>query len=1503
MASRSRDLFLTVRSEGAILPPDFLERVVSGDPELKGLTPDDYHLSRGEKLNEVISRSWNRLLGSWLSLRNGIEQLPETDVGTSATRERWLQPLFQELGYGRLLSAKAIEIAGKPYSISHRWNRTPIHLLGCRVDLDKRTPGLAGASRSSPHSLLQESLNRSQDYLWGLLSNGFLLRILRDNASLTRQAYVEFDLEAMMVGENYSDFVLFWLLCHQSRVEADNPHDCWLEKWSQASKERGVRALEQLRQGVESAITAFGRGFLRQPSNRPLRDRLRSGSLDVQDYYRQLLRLVYRFLFLFSAEDRGLLLSPGDENTAARERFLAFYSTARLRHLAERRTGTRHTDLYTMIRLIVQKLGTDTGCPELALPPLGSFLFSSTATPDLDSCDLANVDLCDAIRALAVTVANGVRRPVDYKNLGPEELGSVYESLLELHPRVKLEAAGFELSLASGHERKTTGSYYTPSSLVDSLLDSAVDPLLDQAINNTDPAAAILALKVIDPACGSGHFLIAAAHRIAKRLAFIRTGDDEPSPEATRSAIRDVISRCIYGVDMNPMAVELCKVNLWMEALDAGKPLSFLEHRIQCGNALLGATPSMMNAGIPDTAFLPIEGDSREACSKWKKVNKAERASFHWNQARMHFDAPWMKIGKLAEGLLSLDDLNDQSIANIHEKEQLYEQTVHSGDYLEGKFLADAWCAAFVWKKNSMVEFPITEDVYRQIERNPLAFYHDNRRMADEIQRLSEEYQLFHWHLRYPDVFRPAKKEDGTQANAAGWDGGFDVVLGNPPWEKLQTEELQFFSMRAPDIANLAGAKRKAAIAELQKSNPSLADEWSIAKRFDGGLISLIRNSGRYPLSGVGKFNTYALFTEMNISIVAPLGFIGCIVPSGIATDDTTKLLFQELVFSFRLWSLFDFENRDGIFDSVHRSYKFCLLTIGGRDRQALRGATLLFFATNLTDLRNSNRTFALSPEELAMLNPNTLTCPTFRSQRDAEINKKIYQRVPIFLRENQDPQNRYEARVWRLLNTTDDDGDFVPLAQSRFSGERLLPIVEAKTIHQFDHRYATFSDIGTDEAELAQIRDEAKDRPSFEVASRSYLPESVFRERMPQNLRDSQWFITARNIARATDERTVIAAAIPCAAGCEVTPYIEVVRDGISPPFLLGVLNSLILDYTARQKVGGTHLSYFILYQLPVMHPTEVPLPWAIDLIVRSVIELSYTSNSLSVFAHDCGYSGPPFRWDVKRRFLLRCELDALFFHLYGINRDDVDYIMDSFPILRRGDEEKFGEYLTKRLTLDTYERMAGALSSGVEYKSQLDPLAADPRAAHSATKLPITASASIVSTRVGILDALKPIPDNAWATPVGLTAENTALLALIDVLRQFSQPTESEHVRVAALLVRKPALALAFLQNSEQSEWRRIVGNDARPLAKNVIDISKFRYDSADEAWTTAFSLLSASNALITKSGVWSVGQNFPESSGQEWISGRAAVAVHLASELVGDQAGERMDRFLRSVKDATA
>lgn len=819
--------FLNIRTEGALLPSDILSRLME-ETNLPGLKPEDYHLGAGEKLTEAISRSWTRLLSLWAGFRKAKGALPPSDLGTTLTRERWLLQLFQELGYGRLIAASPFEIDGKTYAISHVWQgqyyQVPIHLVSFRADLDKRSEQrIQGASKASPHGMVQEFLNRSEQSLWAFVSNGLKLVILRDNASLTRQAHVEFDLEGIFEGEAYADFRLLWMVCHQSRLEGtakDRPETCWLELWSKQAQTEGRRALDQLRDGVQRALESLGTGFISHKANHGLCQRLKAGELNKQDLYRQLLRLVYRLIFLFVAEDRDLLHSPGASEDA-RLRYARFYSGQRLRRMAERTRGSRHADLWIGLRLVFARLGDDRGCPELGLPALGGFLFGPEAMPELESAELANEYLLLAIRNLGLVKDRGGWRLVDYRNLGSEELGSVYESLLELNPTMELDAGIFSLGTVAGNQRKTSGSYYTPDSLVQCLLDSALDPVVAQAIAGKTAAEAekaILALKVCDPAVGSGHFLVGAAHRLAKHLALVRAqalGESEPSPLYYQRALRDVIGHCLYGVDVNPMAAELCRVSLWLEAIEPGKPLSFLDHHIRVGNSLLGATPALLAKGIPDEAFTPIEGDDKEICSRFKKVNKTERLGY-----RRLFAAttePWERLGDLATSMTHLDDAPDDSIEAVRSKERMYEAMIRSGSYLDGQFWADTWCAAFVWKKTQEFSHPITEEDFRRIERNPHAC---DAWMRDEIIRLSQLYQFFHWHLAFPDVFHVPPSEEETENAQTGWKGGFDVVLGNPPWERVKLQEKEWFASRRPDIANAQNsAARARMIRELKRED------------------------------------------------------------------------------------------------------------------------------------------------------------------------------------------------------------------------------------------------------------------------------------------------------------------------------------------------------------------------------------------------------------------------------------------------------------------------------------------------------------------------------------------------------------------------------------------------------------------------------------------------------------------------------------------------------------
>jgi hypothetical protein len=1310
MQARRKNLFITIRAEGSILPADLLQRIERGERELNGLAPEDYHLPGNEKINEAVSRSWARMLGAWTTFKPTIEKTSDGDTNTSPTRERWLLPLFQELGYGRLIAAKAVEIEGKPYPISHHWQHAPIHLVGSGVDLDTRTAGVAGAAKISPHSLVQEFLNRSEESLWGFVSNGLRLRILRDNVSLTRQAFVEFDLEAMMNGEVYSDFVLLWLLCHESRVEAAHPQECWLERWSRTAQEQGTRALEQLRKGVEEAIKVLGSGFLKHRANKTLKEKLRSQQLSAQDYYRQLLRFVYRLLFLFVAEDRELLLDPKADD-AARSRYKRFYSIARLRKLAERRVGTRHADLFVALRLVMQKLGSDAGCAELGLPALGSFLFSPKAMPDIEDCELMNVDMLAAIRALTFITDRHGRRVVDYKNLRSEELGSVYEALLELHPYFDTDAGAFELQTTSGNERKTTGSYYTPESLVQCLLDSALDPVLDEAAKKANAEAAILDLKVCDPACGSGHFLIAAAHRIAKRLAAIRTGDEEPAPDALRKALRDCIGDCIYGVDVNPMAVELCKVSLWMEALEPGKPLSFLEQHIQVGNSLLGTTPVLLEKGIPDDAFKPIEGDDKAICAKFKKLNKEERLGFQ--RLFKETTAPWDRLGDLGTEIVRLEDIPDDDIKGVRQKEKRYEEFIQSGNYLFTKFWADTWCAAFVWKKSKEFDYPITEDVFRKIEHSP----HDVAKwMRDEIMRLAEQYQFFHWHLAFPNVFGVAKSVEEAENQQAGWNGGFDVVLGNPPWERIKLQEKEWFAQRRPDIANTPNAAtRERMIRALKDEDPTVFKALLDDRRKAEGESHLVRGSRRYPLCGRGDVNTYAVFAETNLLLINPKGRVGCIVPSGIATDDSTKEFFAHVVLNSRLVSIFDFENRENLFPGIgHGRMKFSLITLG-----PAQVAKFAFQLWNVADLRGEDRIFELTSEDIRLLNPNTKTCPIFRSSREAALTKHIYSHVPILVEETGAKRNEWCLSFQRMFDMTNDaslfndaktlTGSGYLLKGNVFTKEgepKFLPLYEAKMATHYDHRFGTYERRHESRESTALDTPDALSHqdPSFAVIPRYWVSE--------KEIPKFRWALTIRAISHATNDRSFITQVIPRSA---IGNSMVCVQSGFSldQAFLFANFCSFVFDFVVRQKMGGLNLNLFIIKQLPAFSPSNYSKPclWSSNLqtlscwLLPRVLELTYTAFDLKPFAEDCGYTGEPFLWNEERRFLIRAELDAAYFHLYGISRDDADYILDTFPIVKRKDEQAFGEYRTKRVILEIYDEMQRAIETGQPYRTRLDP------------------------------------------------------------------------------------------------------------------------------------------------------------------------------------------------------
>jgi Eco57I restriction-modification methylase len=1343
-ATASSQVLTSVRTVGGLLPADMLTRIAEGK-DVSGSRPGDYHVVSVRSVQDAAEWHWDFLKGAWRALRDTIGDAGHDLSGLAV--ENWLLPLFEEHGFGRLERIPAgIQSTDRTatFPVTHLWRHVPIHLVGWDTDLDHRLPG----GGLPPQSMLQECLNRSDEHLWAVLSNGRQLRLLRDSSALAGAAFIEIDLEAMFDGELFNEFVLLYRLLQVSRFEIPDgaaPSACWLEKWRIDAIEAGARALDQLRDGVADAIAHLGTGFLRHPANHRLRE-----DLDADLFKRALLRLVYRLLFWFVAEDRDVLLHP-DADQTPRARYQKYYSAARLRTSALRRIGTSHGDLWRAVHLVLDALGDEDGLPRLGLAGLGG-IYDDTGTDQiLRSLDLSNEHLLAAIKSLARVYDKSAKRwrRVDYRNLGAEELGSIYESLLELVPKWSKEKRDFLLDVLPGNERKSTGSYYTPTSLIDCLLDSTLDPVLDDAQKRAEVAAtnagadpseaiadALLAVTVCDPACGSGHFLVAAARRIAKRLAAVREHNPEPTVESLRTALRDVVKHCIYGVDVNPMAVELAKVSLWLEALDPGKPLGFLDAHIKWGNALIGAIPALIDQGIPDKAFKPVEGDDPQWAASLARANADDRPDedelfsdrFIFSQSNED----------LATELAPIADAPDGFLRDVHRQATAYQEWEHSPENERAHQVADAWCAAFVWLKTMDAPPAIVNRVFRALREQGIAGVPPAT--ATEIARLKSEYAFFHWHLEFPKIFRVPGGADPAVDPTTGWSGGFTCLLGNPPWDKVDFEDKKYFSSAEPSIAALAGQKRRARIIAWQRENPDQAIRYRDARRKVKATFLFASSSGAFPLcakgltlKGVTMLQTDQLFAERFAAVTAPVGRVGCIIPTALATGAGGQYLFRHFADRGVVASLFDFENHGKrFFSAVHAEQRFCLLTLAGT---ALREpvARFAFFLLDITDLENADRVFALSPEEITLINPNTGTLPIFRRRRDADLTAAIYRRIPVLWDERKRNGNPWVMDLKATFFHMTDDSDLFRTREAleadgwhlhgnvfTRSGKRMLPLYEGKMAYHFDHRWNSYYGTGNDDHRPLSLTE--KQNPWACAEPRYWITEDglIATRRNNRDVRvpgvslrlaelkwERGWLCGWREVTNPNNERTAIPAFLPRVAVGHKFPLMFPRVSPILAGALIAAQSSLVFDFISRQKISARTMGLFVWKQLPV--PTPAMLEPHTDFLTPRVVELVYTTYDMTPLAGDLDDAGGPFRWDEERRFLIRAELDAFFFRLYGIERDDVDYIMETFQTesggLKHNDIAKYGSYRTKDTILEFYDRMAAADATGIPYETPITP------------------------------------------------------------------------------------------------------------------------------------------------------------------------------------------------------
>ncbi|MFJ2020601.1 Eco57I restriction-modification methylase domain-containing protein [Streptomyces nodosus] len=1371
-----------VRVEGGLLSADLLAKIRSGDPELPGNRPTDYGLGRGVRIEDAASRKWNALRAAYASLQEELRELGTESDPTTVTRV-WLLTVLEELGYGRLARCRGgVEVPGRePYPISHRWqDHVPVHLLGWNTKLDRWS---AGGGTRVPQSMTQELLNASPDHLWGILSNGRVLRLLRDSTALVGSAYVEFDLEAIFGGGDFSDFLLMYAVLHASRLELVpkpekkgrgaaaataeeesepdteetegeesvedtapdeaplTPADCRLEWWRDYAVETGIRSRNLLRDQVKQALSILGTGFLQ--SNPALADAITDGGRRaLDDFHHELLRLAYQLIFLCVAEDRdALLVRPAPRATKAqkkanqegRDRYARYFSTARLRRIASRRKGDHHTDLWQGLVRVLNALGKEGGEPTLALPELGGLFYvprpdeidqdvPHTLLPGspepLRAASLPNERLLEAVRLLSRVKDKGRTIRVDYRHLGAEELGSVYESLLELVPAREPDNELFQLKdLVAGNKRKLTGSYYTPASLIEKLLDNALDPVIERYAASGVPDH-LLDIDFIDPSCGSGHMLVAAARRIAVRYARMIHNETQPAPELVREAMAKVVRNCVHGVDLNPLAAELAKVSLWLESLTPGEALAYLDDRIKTGNALLGATPAALENGIPDGAFEKLEGDEQKIVTSLRQQNEKERG----RQEALELGRLPIVRQSTAEVRVEAERIakvGDHTLAEVRQHARLHREFEKRPELRRMKRVADVWCASFLWPKRADAPPAVTTNVLREVEAGRKLDGEAAEQMLRDIVRRN---RFFHWHLEFPRVFRV---EDTVAPDAnpdTGWQGGFDVVLGNPPWERVKIQKKEWFAARdekiaAVDLADIRDRMIEAlAYSVNEDGSPNEGDralhaEYQFDQRESKGQVTMYRMSGLFPQTGFGDVNTYAVFAEKARQLIGPEGMAGLVLPTGIATDKTTAVFFSDLVERRQMVTVLDLENEEKLFPAVTNRMAFCLFTMAGRDLAEHYPVVRLAFRARRPDQLDS-REFTLGSEGIAQVNPNTRTAPICESLDHLRVLNKLHAKPLLRRHVSGGPADPWGLGAKPFMRMCEDTKSFrkaevLTVTHSRSgtvfnSGtSRLLPLYEGRMLHHYDSRFATYENATKAQIKkgtLPRLDSDAHKDPATLPLPRHWVAESEVDEKLAKGEEKSRrewphgWLMGWRDVCRASDERTVIAAVLPRVAVNHKFPLMFPRKNA---ELLLANLSSRVLDFAAKQKYAGASLVYFVLEQLPVLPPTvyDFSAPWTqgaplADWIRPRVLELTYTSYEMAPWAKYLGDEEPPFVWDEERRFLIRAELDAAYFHLYGIERADVDLVLDSFRAFRNKQPALFEE--TKNEIVRVYEAMA---------------------------------------------------------------------------------------------------------------------------------------------------------------------------------------------------------------------
>ncbi len=1218
---------------------------------------------------------------------------------------------------------------------SKRWRRP----------LDRRS-GRAG-EETAPSTQMLRYLRRVDDLTtgrlrWAILTNGARWRLYYQGARSVSEQFFEVDLPAILdlPGHNDGLFALdveerrhcLKLFALVFRREAFLPGAVDERTFHQRAIEEGRFYEERVAASLSDLV--FGQVF---PE---LASAIAAAAPDapLPEVREAALILLYRLLFILYAEDRDLL-------PVRDERYDDYGLRDKVRgDIGDRKDrGDVFSEHAARYWSAVDDLcrAVDRGDAAIGLPPYNGGLFDRARVPLLDRIRLGDRVMADVIDALSFEQDEAGRRHyINYRDLGVRQLGSIYERLLEHELIREGDAVAVRPNIFA---RKGSGSYYTPDDLVGLIVEETIGPLVQARVDGFmeragrapgaghareravarlaehDPAEAILSLKVCDPAMGSGHFLVSLVDYLADRvIAAMAEAEADvegyASPLAGRiQAIRErivanaeernwtidrdrlddrhivrrmVLKRCVYGVDKNPMAVELAKVALWLHTFTVGAPLSFLDHHLRCGDSLFGAwARSGVDKATDYGSPLLLHGS----------VTEAERA---------------------AQSMQTIEGLTDAEIAEAHRSAEAFAEVeeataplnavlslVHALDWLEVKDHEGRTALQSFF--GGLLGDPIDIALGRvevSTERAESAPFIE---LLGDARRLIAEERFLNWQAAFPGVW--------TNWESAYLKGGFDAVIGNPPWDRMKLQQVEWFATRRPEIALAPRpAKRDRMIADLERNDDPLAQEFAWASERKVMATRVARCSGDYPLLSSRDVNLYSLFVERAMTLAKHDGMVGLLVPSVVASGKTASRFFRGVATEGRLKALYDFENRRTRYDAppffpdVDSRFKFCAFVASPSPLPD--AAQCAFFLQDVAELDDAERRFPLTAEAFARVNPNTGTAPIFRSRRDAALATVMYSRLPVLV----DRSSGEEVKAWPLKHVRMFDSDkdshlfrtreelenaegAWPIGSNRFSSPTgdWVPLYEGKMVQAFDHRAASVKINPENLHRPAQpfpSTPEQKRDPHWLPDPQYWVPES--RCICPPT---SRWILGFKRVTSTTNIRTFIASLFPAVGFNDLVPILIPETSDRNEWLLSANLNAIPMDFVTRQKVQTNHLSLFAVEQLPVVPPDRYENvgfgPKVAGEIVReAVLELTYTAYDMAPFALDMGHVDaagnvlPPFAWDEERRLHLRAKLDAVYFYLYGVtDRDEVRYIYSTFPTVEREETAAYGTYRSRDLCL----------------------------------------------------------------------------------------------------------------------------------------------------------------------------------------------------------------------------